>query len=998
MARTGRELEAATRRVRLVGLEFGILGPLQVLADGRQVVVAAPSQRALLAVLLLRPNQVVTTGQLIEDLWGPAPPARAEASLRVKVSRLRRLLGQAGHSVLVTRPGGYLLRLESEQLDAGRFERLVAQGQQALGAGQAQVAAERLAAALGLWRGSVLADVPAISVAVAEKERLAAVRLAARLSTVEADQALGRHDQALTALQALALEYPLDEGVCARLLQALCHVGRQAEALAAYRGLRKRLVDELGVDPSGTLQQLERQILAGDPELQLALAPVAAEAARPVVPTELPVDIAGFTGRRVEVARLEGVLAGTCQRSLVVISVVQGAGGVGKSALAIHAAHRLAERFPDGQVYVNLQGATPRLAPLAPQEILGRLLRSLGVDPGQVPTDTEEAAARWRSLVAGRRLLLVLDNARDAAQVRPLLPASPTCAVLITSREALTTLEGAQVLHLDLLPRQQAVELLGRVAGPQRIAAEPEAAAELARSCGYLPLALRIAGARLAARPGWPVSVLASRLADQHRRLDELATGELAVRASFEVSLHVLRDSPDPLDQAAAAAFGLLGLPDGPDLDASAAARLLEVPPARAERVLERLADAQLLQPARPGRYQLHDLLRLHAREHATKGDSEAQRAAALTRLLGYYIATAWHTQELLRPGDKRLASADPHWTGDSLEFPDEQAALAWLEAERANLLAAIAQAATMVPAIAPEVAGQLTRALHAFFAVRSYAQDDVQANRIVLDLARRTDDRAGQAHALNDLGLVSWRLGRYDDSRDCHQRSLVLFREVNDPSGQAASLNNLGGVFWRLGKYEEAVGCYLESLGIDREHGDRHGQAATLTNLGLVYERLERYEQAIASQEESLALFRALDDRDGQSYSLTNLSDAYERMGRYDEAMACQRESLSICRELGNRRGEAYSLTGLGLVHGRLGHHEQAVASHEESIALFRALGDRYGQARALRDLGDALQALGQRQQARATWQEALQTCEALGVPEADEVRARLAALTAGS
>jgi DNA-binding SARP family transcriptional activator/tetratricopeptide (TPR) repeat protein len=983
-----------------VGLEFGILGPLQVLAGGRQLVelvVAAPSQRALLAVLLLRPNQVVTIGQLIEDLWGPTPPARAEAALRVKVSRLRRLLGQAGHRVLVTRPGGYLLRLETEQLDAGRFERLAAQGQQALAAGQAQVAAERLAAALGLWRGPVLADVPAISVVVAEQERLAAVRVAARLSTIEADQALGRHGQALTALKALAAEHPLDEGVCGRLLRALCHVGRQVEALAVYRGLRRRLVDELGVEPSAALQELERQILAGDPELQPALAPAPAVAARPVVPTELPADVAGFTGRRVELARLEGVLAGTGQHGPVV-SAVQGAGGVGKSALAIHAAHRLAGRFPDGQVYVNLQGATPGLAPLGPLEVLGRLLRSLGVDPAQVPTDTEEAAARWRSLVAGRRLLLVLDNARDAAQVRPLLPASPTCTVLITSRQALTTLEGAQVLHLDLLPRQQAVELLGRVAGPRRIAAEPEAAAELARCCGYLPLALRIAGARLAARPGWPVSVLAGRLAAQHRRLDELATGDLAVRASFEVSLHVLRDSPDPLDQAAAAAFGLLGLPDGPDLDALAAARLLQVPPARAEGVLERLADAQLLQPARPGRYQFHDLLRLYAREHATQRNSESQRAAALTRLLGYYTATAWHTLKLLRPGDYRLATADPQWTKGGLEFPDEQWALRWLEAERANLLAAIAQAATLVPAIPAELAGQLTRALHGFFAVRSYLQDDVQANRIALDLARRTHDQAGQAHALNDLGLAYWQLGRYDDARDCHQQGLGIFRELGNRRGQATSLNNLGGVFWRLGKYEEAIGCYLEGLAIDRELGDRHGQAASLTNLGLVYERLGRYEQAIASQQESLALFRELDDRDGQSYSLTNLGDAYERLGRYDEALACQRESLSICRQLGNRRGEAYCLTGLGLVYERLGRHEQAIASQQESIAVFRALDDRYGQARALRDLGDVLQALGRRQQARATWQEALQTCEALGVPEAEEVRARLAALPSGA
>jgi DNA-binding SARP family transcriptional activator/tetratricopeptide (TPR) repeat protein len=860
-------------------LEFGILGPLRALVGGRPVGMAMASQRALLAALLVRANQVVTTGQLIEDLWGPTPPAQAEAAVRMGVSRLRRQLGPAGAAVLVTRRGGYLLQADRELVDAQRFERLILDGQRALAAGQAQVAAELLDTGLGLWRGPVLADVAPMGVVVAERERLEAIRSAALLARVRADEALGHHAEALVAWQALAAERPLDEGVCAGLLRGLCRAGRQVEALEVYRGLRRRLVDELGVEPSPALQELERRILAGDPELQPTLSPTPSEPVRPVVPAELPSDAASFTGRDGELAELERVLVAGGQPGSLVISAIHGAGGIGKSALAIHAAHRLAERFPDGQVYVNLQGATPGLPPLEPGEVLGRLLRSLGVDPTQVPAQTEEAAAaRWRSLVAGRRLLVVLDNARDAVQVRPLLPAGAWCAVLVTSRQPLTTLDGAVAVRLDVLSHQEAVQLLGRIAGAGRIAAEPDAAAALARCCGYLPLALRIAGARLVARPGWPISELAGRLADQQRRLDELATGDLAVRACFDVSVQALRDSPDLLDRAAADAFGLLALPDGPDAGVLAAAGLLDVPAARAERVLERLADAQLVEAARPGRYRFHDLLRLYAREHAARQHGEHARVAALTRLLGFYTATAWRTLELLRPGDQRLTSADPRWTRDGLRFTDETAALAWLEAERANLLAAVGQAADLAPAIPAGLAGQLVRALFGFFLVRSYWTDGVWANQTVLELARRTDDRAAQAHTHDDLGSIYWRLERYD------------------------------------------------------------------------------------------------------------------------EAQASLRESLTISRELGDRRGEASSLSNRGLVSWRLERYEEALSSQWESLTISRELDDRYGQAEALRDLGDVLLAQGDHRQARACWREALEICEELDVPEAEEVRARLAKMPAGA
>jgi tetratricopeptide (TPR) repeat protein len=680
-------------------------------------------------------------------------------------------------------------------------------------------------------------------------------------------------------------------------------------------------------------------------------------------------------------------------RSGPVVGAVHGPGGVGKSALALHAAHRVAGRFGDGQVYVNLQGATPGLAPLAPLEVLGRMLRSLGLDPALVPTGLEEAAVRFRSLVAGRRLLVVLDNARDAAQVRPLLPASPGCAVLITSRQQLTSLDSAIHLPLEVLVPQEAAALLGRVAGAGRIAAEPEAAAEVVNSCGRLPLAIQIAGARLASRPAWPVARLASRLADTTSRLDELATGDLAVRATFQVSLHTLQHSPDPRDQAAAAAFGLLGLPDGPDLEVAAAASLLDQPHQATQRLLERLVDARLLASPTPGRYRMHDLVRLFAREQAAQQHPQPDRLAALTRLLGCYTATAWHTLGLLRPGDYRLATADPQWTKGGLEFPDDQLALAWLEAERANLLAAIRQAAD-TPAVPSEIAVQLTHALFPFFLVRGHWQDSVQATRIALRVARQMGDLAAQAQGYNNLGGTQMSLGQYQEALAHHRKSLAIRRELGDCHGQGASLSNLGIIHERQGRYEEALACQQQSLTILRELGDRRGQAASLGNLGVVYQRLGRHQEALACQQESLAIFLELGDRLGQGESLNDLGVVYQRHGQYDQALACHQESLVIRRELGDRHGEAYSLTSLGQVHGQLGRYDEAITSLEESLAIFRDLGDPLGQAEAQRDLGDVLRALGRQPEARATWQEALETCKDLRVPEADELRARLAAL----
>jgi tetratricopeptide (TPR) repeat protein len=785
------------------------------------------------------------------------------------------------------------------------------------------------------------------------------------------------------------------------ITQALVrNVVREVLARGASGGPLAPLADQLNHDLTRLQGQHTAGMLARIVEELVWVTRQSTTVAQPI-PREFPRPIADFTGRRDELATLRGLLGSGPGDSAsavqpIVISAIDGMGGIGKSALAIVVAHELVDAggFPDGQLYVNLQGATPGLAPLDPLEGLGQMLRALGVEPAQIPAKAEEAAARFRSLAAGRRLLVLLDNASGPEQVRPLLPASPTCGVLITSRQVLATLEGTRPLHLDVLLHDEALELLGRIAGPERITADLNTAAEVVRLCGYLPLAIRIAGARLLARPGWDVGVLAERLADATGRLEELQAGELAVRASFDFSLDALEHSGDSIDRAASAAFGLLSLPDGPDLDLTAAARLLDQPEASTQKLLERLVDAQLLDTPRKDRYQFHDLVRLYAREQALSQHPEAERMGALTRLLGFYSATAWHTLGLLRPGDRRLATADPRWTGGSVRFPDTSTASEWLEAERGNLVAAISQAAAAAPAIPTELPCQLTRALFGFFIVRGYWQDGVQANQIALELARRAHDLVAQAHAYNDLGVGYKELGRYAEAIACHEDSLTILRELGDRYGEAANLVNLGNVYERLGRYEEAIACQQDSLTILRELGDRYGEAIGLNNLGNAYQWLGRYEEAIACQQDSLTICQVLGDRDGEALTLGNLGAAYEALGRHEEAIACQQESLTLCRELGDRRGEANSLKNLGVVYLQQGRYEEAISCQQDSLTIFRELGDRHGEAESLRDLGDALRAVGRYLQAGVAWQEALAICEALQIPEADEIRDRLAAL----
>jgi DNA-binding SARP family transcriptional activator/tetratricopeptide (TPR) repeat protein len=924
-------------------VEFGLLGPLEIIDRDRAVPIRSAKHRILLAALLLRAGELVTVDELAEAIWGAALPADPRRVVQTYVTRLRKLLG--GTELIQSRPEGYAIAVGPGDVDVRRFEMLLEKARDTARVEDRHAEAEVLRQALAMWRGEPLADVPSELLHRSTVARLGEQRLDALHRRVQVDLALGRHAELVPELRVLTDQHPLREPFWVQLMTALYRCNRQADALEAYQRVRGLVADELGVDPGPELRGLHQAILTNDPAL--ASPSVAVRADLWARPSQLPMDLADFVGRDDLVQQIQHLLADELRVPIVALS---GSPGVGKTALAVHAAHRLAERFPDGQLYVNLHGATAGLQPLRPLEVLGRFLRSLGVEPAAIPLELEEASAAFRSRVAGRRLLVVLDNAADAAQVAPLLPASPGCGVLVTSRRAVSTLSGARHLPPDVLPAAGAVELLGRLAGHDRVAAEPEATAEVARCCGYLPLALRIAGARLAARPTWPVAALAGRLTDTQRRLEELEVAEAGVRASFQVSYQQLHNSADALDRAAAEAFGLLGVLDGPEMSVPMAARVLDAPEETAERVLERLVDAHLLETPKPGRYRLHDLLRLYARELASQRHSERARALALTRAIGFYVATAWQTLAVLRPGDYRLARADDRWRKGGLEFADQQAALGWVEVERPNLLAAVRQAVA-TPGVPAEIGMQLAQALFGFFWVRSHWEDWVQANKIALGVGRQMGDRAAQAQTHNDLGAGYYRQGQYDQALAHLHESLTIRRELDDSTGQALSLGNLGKLYQWQGRCEEALTCLQESLAICQELGDRRGQAGSLANLGELYQRQGRYEEALACLRESLAIRKHMADRHGQAHSLNNLGIVYERQGRYEKALACLQESLAIFRELGDSRSEAESLHELGVTLRALGRSEDARARWLEALAIFERLQttDAAAQIRAL-------------------------------------------------
>jgi DNA-binding SARP family transcriptional activator len=928
-------------------VRFRVLGPLEVRdRHGEPVRLGSPKLRAVLALLLVSANRPLSASRLVDAVWPDRPPPTAVGALRTYVSTLRRELQLGGVQPprLVTDAAGYRMDVTEADLDLLAFEELATSGERALRDGDPLAATEQLRRGLTLWRGRPLEDVavdadPDGRLVVAEERRLAASE-----TLVEARLALGQHAELAAELCALVEENPLREQLWQHWMLALYRAGRQAEALAAYRRLRDRLAGELGTEPARAVRDLHERMLAADPVLDLPgrLSP----GTRTVVPRQLPADVATFTGRAAELTELAAVLRRDPD-GMPPIGAIDGVAGIGKSALAVHAAHLVAECFPDGQLYADMADGT-RLG------VLGWFLRSLDVpDAGRY--NVVEAASRFRAETATRRLLVVLDNVTDEAQVRPLLPAGPGCAVLVTSRRVLSALDGVRHVHLRPLSSGESMTLLGRLAGSERVAADPGAARRLVALCGGLPLAVRIAGARLAARPAWPVRTLTGRLADTRRRLDELRAGDLDVRASLLVG-HRLLAAGSEAERTAAAAFGLLGLPATTDLSTPFAERLLgatdPVP------VLEMLVDAQLLESRSPDRYRLHDLLRLLARELAAESWSPGDLAAALTRAMRWQVATAWSAYATLRPGDPRIDTAGD-WARGGTPLTSIRTALDWLETERANLLASAEQAAA-TDGLPDEIPGHLARALFAFFHIRGHRTDWIRLNRTALAVALRTGDRYAEAFAHRDLGAAYELRGDWSKATTHLRAGLELFTDAGDDVGRASCLNGLGTVYDSLGGYDRAADCLLQALSIARRLGNPHSVGVYLNNLGPVYGRLGRYDDALNCLAESGRIWRDLGNRRGEAAAVTNLGEVHEAAGSLTEALARYTDGLAVFRELADEAGQAHCLTHLGLVHRGLGRPDQALQCLRAALASCERTDDRRGTAQCLRLLGEILQETG--------------------------------------
>ncbi|MBB4894643.1 DNA-binding SARP family transcriptional activator [Streptomyces olivoverticillatus] len=957
-------------------LRFTVLGPVRAWRGEELLHTGSPQQRALLAALLLRGGRTATAPELVDALWGDEPPHAALAALRTYASRLRKAFGPDADA-LVSESGGYAIRVREGGLDIDTAERLAAEADKARGAGDRGRARELMNQALGLWDGEPLAGLSG-PYADTQRARLDEWRLSLLETRLDLDLEVGCHAEAVSELTALTAAHPLRERLRELLMLALYRSGRQAEALAVYADTRRLLADELGVDPCSELSELQQRILQADVDLNFHMGADRPSAGPTFIrPAQLPATVPDFTGRAAFVGELSDQLA-TAEGSVMAVSAVAGIGGVGKTTLAVHVSHAARHHFPDGQLYVDLQGTGPVVA--EPEAVLGSFLRALGIPDSAIPEGVEERAALFRSTLDGRRVLTLLDNARDAAQVRPLLPGNEGCAALVTSRSRMVDLAGAHLVDLDVMSPEEALVLFTRIVGAERVGAERDAAMDVVAACGFLPLAIRIAASRLAARRTWTVTVLARKLADERRRLDELRAGDLAVKATFELGY-------GQLEPAQARAFRLLGLADGPDISLAAAAALLDLDPDDTEELLESLVDTSLLESAAPGRYRFHDLVRLYARSCAERDEQPpAEREAALSRLLDFYLATAAGVYVLERPGDQLLVHLTPT-THPGLTFTDRSAASDWLFAEAGCLLACVRQHAD-------SSGDTLRRAVDLLLAAKDLAESGAdsrqyeQAATALLAAARTTGDTRAEGRARTVLTHVHNVAGRFAQADEQARQAVLLGRACEDPIPCCYASNNRGITAIYQHRHEDAEAYISQALACFRADGNRPGEASALSNLSRVHLDSGRVQSGLRLAEQAIAIYREVN----VSWRLANGLYAYgvalTRAGRHVEALAQLAEALPIFRDNRQRMWEGMTLFRMAELYLAAHQPAQAAAHAEQALVQLRTMGGDWRRGNALTVLGRCLDALGQSGRAHACWTEALAIFEQLGSSEAADVR----------
>jgi DNA-binding SARP family transcriptional activator len=931
-------------------LRLQLLGRVRAWRGTTELGLGGPQQRALLGLLALAAGQPVTRFQIVSTLWPDQPPRTAINVIQTRVKSLRRAVaagppGPGAHAYVTSVGDGYALNLDPEATDVGRFRRLVADSRSRWSADRRRAAA-LLAEALRLWDGAPCADVPMLAehpkvVALLAERRLALGRYG------EAMISIGAADEALPALEEAVAAQPLDEATQVVLVRTYQAAGQPGRAVALYHEVRRRLADELGLDPSSELAEAYQAVLrATPPEVRGEAAPV---------PSQLPADVYAFTGRADELSFLDGLVERPepGPATAPVIAAVSGSAGVGKTALAVHWAHRVRRHFPDGQLHLDLRGHHAD-DPVAPGDALARLLGALGVAGDQIPLDLDDRAARYRTELAGRRMVVLLDNAGSAEQVRPLLPGTPSCLVLITSRDrlpALVALHGARRLDVDVLPAAEAVSLLRTLIGA-RVDGEPDATLELAQRCARLPLALRIAAELANSRPPARLAELVAELGDQRARLAVLDVGDDprgAVRTVFSWSYHRL--PPD-----VATVFRMLGLHPGPDADPYAIAALCGTELDAARDLVAQLVRAHLAQPTTDQRVRMHELLAQYAAERARAEDGEQVRDAALTRLADYYLATCAEAMGVLYPAERvnrpLSTTARPPATTRRPTIVDTTMARAWLAAEMPVLVALCATGPARHTI-------RLAQTLYRYLEQGHYVEA-LHIQTHALAAATRAGDLAGRAGALTSLGAVQRLLGDYATATEHLTRAIEAYGECSDADGEARALSNLGVIEERTGRYDAAIEHHRAALARYRSTGNRLGQAGTLNNLAAAYAKGQA-EQAVEAYHEALALYRELGDPAGAATALANLGNASAALGRFDVALDCQEQALALFRRLGHGYAEAAVLNNLGDLDTQLGHHRSAAERQQEALAIFRRLGHRYGEVTALNGLGEALLGLDQ-------------------------------------
>ncbi|ACU72654.1 transcriptional regulator, SARP family [Catenulispora acidiphila DSM 44928] len=961
-------------------MRFGVLGPLLAHDGSADRRIVAPKQQVILATMLLNANRVVSVERIAENLWADAAPGGAHKTLHTYVMRLRRSLGTAADRVR-TEARGYRFVVQDGELDLHRFTALV-EAAKARSAEQAwESAADLLHTALGVWRGQPLQGVQSVALS-GEVDRLAELRLDALLARIDADLHLDRHELLVPELRDLVVRQPLLERAHSFLMLALYRASRRADALAAFRSARRVLAEELGIEPGRDLQRLHGRILNADPALndpawndpagsspeprfpsQPAPDPTsdaepAAPAPHPAAPAQLPRGIRDFTGRDHELERIKTLLSHDPPGSVPApgVCVIAGAGGTGKSALAVQVAHAVRDRFPDGQLYLDLRGADRH--PVDPGHALAEFIRALGDGGSALPEGVADRSAVFRTMLADRRVLILLDDAGDVQQVRPLLPADPRCCVIITSRSRLPGLEDCARLELGSLSPQDGASLFGKVVGDERPQSEPAAVARIVELCGGLPLAIRIAGSRLAVRRTWRLESLAARLGDTARRLDELRTDDLQVRATLDMSYQHLTG-----DQARA--FRLLAVPDVDSLSVWHAAVHLDVPARTAETLLESLVDAFLLEPAGAERYRYHDLTRVFAREAASVTESAEALAGAAGRTLAAYAELLAHAAAAARPG--YLDESPP-----ALRFGTAHEALDWLDQEFRAVGGLIVQAGSG-PADAVGVAADMLYRVQWYLRSRGHWRLWHDAAAAVIDGAVRTGDTAAELVGRQSSGLLALLTGRFEESDENLSAAVGLAERLDDSLEKARVLNRRGLLDFQRGFYREAVADHEAAADLFKRLGNRLGECASLVNIGKCLRVSGEPARALAHLERALALSEELGESENATMARHHLAACHSELGNHETAISAQYDCLVFTREHGLREGEAFALAELGRALLRADRALEALESFEEAMDLFSALGDPNAVAVFLADSGFAHQRLGDLAAATSAWRAAL-------------------------